>query len=132
MEKLKFTQLDIRELVASTFPYNKELEVTEILYFSKGLYDWKTFYIFLNDKIINFNYLLILCKHSDKTRKIFIEKENIEQIQSKLKTSSNHARFFWKTNLVPSECNNALSTNEAYRLVSYLKERGVELFEPTK
>lgn len=132
MEKQKFTQLNITELVASTFPYNKGLEVSEILYFSKGLFDWKTFYIFLNDKIINYNYLLILCKHSCKTRKVFIEKENVEEIQSKLKTSSNHARFFWETNLVPSECNNSLSANEAYRLVSYLKERGVKLFEPTK
>lgn len=130
MEKIKFKELDINSLVSEVFPYSKELEITETLYSSKGIYDWNTFYIFLHDKVIDYNYLFIICKYSSSTRKVFIEKENVKSIMEELNTSSNHARFFNNTDLVPYF--NRLSVNEAYRLVSYLKERGIKLFEPTE
>lgn len=135
-QKHSMSELDVQKLVKAIFPYgqkDKEIRFTKFL--KKGIAKWPTWFIVIyRGKILDDYLLLTICGHSSYTDCHFLKDGfDIDQFISDLSKSINNDKvFYFHQNNQQIGNDKVLTPLESARLVKFLEENNVQLFEPTE
>ena len=126
--KTKFKDIDPKELLQAVFPYTEKQDFINVAYYKEGIADWKTHFILYQEYYSDSLNLLIVCEHHR-----FCEERQLTGSVEELIKEINEAEsllYFFEYPKNTTE-HNSLQLMENVRLYEYLKEIGIELFEPT-
>lgn len=135
-QKHSMSELDVQKLFKSIFPYEqKDREIRFTKFLKKGIAKWPTWFIVIHrGKILDDYLLLTICGHSSYTDCHYLKDGfDLEQFTSDLSTSiSDDKVFYFHQNNKQIGNDKVLTPLESARLVKFLEENNVQLFEPTE
>lgn len=134
-QKIAMEQLNPNQLVKTVFPFSKGLEVYSTVFVKKGIGEWPTWFIVLyRGKVFDDFILLTICGHSSFTTRHYLKEGfNLNDYKQELSKSINENKvFYFHQNYEQIGNYNILCPLESMRLVTYLQENNVMLFEPTE
>lgn len=123
------------DMVNAIFPYSKNYEPYKSFFFKNGVADWPTWFIIIyRGNVMNDYLLLTICGHADYTVcEYFKDETNIDLFIKDLNDAVIKNKLFAFTQNCAQLGNNKILTPlESSRLVNYLEENKIFLFEPTE
>lgn len=128
----ELVNLNIEELVKTTFPFAEYYRVFHSFYLKKGLADWETWFVIIHrGDVFNDYMLLTICGHSSYTRVKFLHLDfTLENFLNEFNKAETPFLFYKCNKIIDEEY--FMTVNDMNRLHSYLKSNNIELFEPTQ